>query len=336
MAHFTLNKDVALDQYAQVEEQADIVSFSSKTNPLVTKVLEENTNSWFSIHTFSELNNVQDKTRVLFFAQGWTPDSVRYLLEQGITRFVVDNENDLVVLLENLDRRIVLFLRVKLQEFTIKTERYYVFGMSSEVVSKRILTINNPDIEIGIHFHRKTQNMSEWNLQYQLRQMFSDEVINKIKYVNIGGGLPVQYANTNMDVIDSIKKQISHLKEWLNQRNILLVIEPGRFIAAPSGKLVTKIVAIHEDTIIVDASVYNTDMDALIVPVKLLVEGEMERGESKQYVVKGITPCSLDLFRYRVYLPEKKVGDELVFLNAGAYNFSSDFCDLRKLETITE
>ena len=46
-----------------------------------------------------------------------------------------------------------------------------------------------------------------------------------------------------------------------------------------------------------------------------------------------MTPCSMDLFRYRVYLDNPKVGDELVFLNAGAYNFRTDFCDLEEIET---
>ncbi|MCH7902834.1 hypothetical protein IIC68_03715 [archaeon] len=35
----------------------------------------------------------------------------------------------------------------------------------------------------------------------------------------------------------------------------------------------------------------------------------------------------------KVYMKDPKEGDKLVFLNAGAYNFSSDFCDLEKLET---
>jgi ornithine decarboxylase len=49
-------------------------------------------------------------------------------------------------------------------------------------------------------------------------------------------------------------------------------------------------------------------------------------------VIKGVTPCSLDLFRYRVYLKNPKVGDEITFLNAGAYNFTTDFCNLEKIE----
>ena len=54
--------------------------------------------------------------------------------------------------------------------------------------------------------------------------------------------------------------------------------------------------------------------------------------EGKNYIIKGVTPCSMDLFRYRVYLDNPKVGDKMVFINAGAYNFASDFCDLEKLD----
>ena len=106
------------------------------------------------------------------------------------------------------------------------------------------------------------------------------------------------------------------------------------------GKLITEVIGIHENNIIVNASVYNTNLDALIVPVKLCVEHEYTKEEAEKdktirsYTIKGVTPCSFDLFRYRVYLKEVKVGDELVFLNAGAYNFASDFCDLEKLKTL--
>jgi len=41
----------------------------------------------------------------------------------------------------------------------------------------------------------------------------------------------------------------------------------------------------------------------------------------------------MDIFRYCVFLPDKKVGDKIVFLNAGAYNFSTDFCNLEKIDT---
>ncbi|MBT3835844.1 decarboxylase [Candidatus Woesearchaeota archaeon] len=339
--HFTLNKNIVLQQYHKTEKISDIVSYSSKTNPLVTPILEQETDAMFSIHLQNELKNVKDKSRILFLAQAWNEEQIESLINQGINWFVVDNEVDLEILVKYLDTRdtkINLLLRLKLKERTLKTEKYYVFGMESKVINQKINELSNHKNinNLGIHFHRKTQNMAEWNLQYEIEDVIPPEVLNKITILNIGGGLPSNYANTNVKVIDSIFNKINDLKSWLQTKNIKLMLEPGRFIAAPAGKLHTEIIAIHSNTIIVNTSVYNSDMDALIVPVKLLVENELEKHQGEPYVIKGITPCSLDLFRYRVYLNEPKVGDKITFLNAGAYNFSTEFCDLEKLETIEE
>jgi len=338
---FVISKGKVLEQYKKVEEAADIVSYSSKTNQIITKILEKETDCMFSVHFVNELKHVQDKSRVIFLAQGWTQEDIKSLTEQGIKWFVVDNESDLDELLkflENNDEKINLLLRLKLKENTIRTERYFVFGMKSDIINKRIKELrHNPKIEqLGIHFHRKTQNMSEWSLKYEINEVIEKEVLEMIDILNIGGGLPSDYANTNVDVVNSIFQKIKGFKEWLKEKNIKLLIEPGRFIAARSGKLITSIVGIYENNIIVNASIYNSDLDALIVPVKLLVEGELEKGKGRPYVIKGITPCSMDLFRYRVYLDNPKVGDNIVFLNAGAYNFTTNFCDLSEIETEIE
>ena len=343
-AKFTISKSKVLEQYEIVESLCDIVSYSSKTNPVVTPILEKNTDTMFSVHTENELKHIVDKSRVFFIAQAWTSDKIENLVEQGITWFVVDNEVDLNTFIDylkskNLKGKLNLLLRLKLKEHSIRTEKYYVFGMNSNVIEQWILDIKS-DIKIsskinhlGIHFHRKSQNMSEWKLQYELENTFNPDFFEQIDIINIGGGLPSVYANTNVDVFKGIYNKISELKVWLNTQNIKMMMEPGRFISAPAGKLITEVIGIHENTIVVNASVYNGDLDALIVPVKLLVEGELKKGEGKNYVIKGITPCSMDLFRYRVYLNEVKVGDTLVFINAGAYTFGSDFCDLDPMIT---
>jgi ornithine decarboxylase len=193
---------------------------------------------------------------------------------------------------------------------------------------------------LGVHFHRKTQNLAEWNLIYEISNTLNKKCFNNIDIINIGGGLPSEYANTNIKVFESIKNKILDFKNFLNDKNIKLMIEPGRFISAPSGRLITEIVGMHDNALIVNASVYNTDLDALIVPVKLKILNEFSKEVAakkeniKAYSIKGITPCSMDLFRYKVYLKSPKVKDKIIFINAGAYNFSSDFCDLQKLDTI--
>lgn len=341
-AKFILSKTKVIEQYNKVKSFADIVSYSSKTNTDATPILEKNTDSMFTLHFINELKHVKDKSRVIFLAQAWTQEQIQKLIDLGITWFAVDNETDLNTFIDFLEKntiKINLLLRIKLKENTLKTERYFVFGMKSEVINRRLREINknekikNKIENLGIHFHRKTQNMCEWNLRYEISEILEEDVLQSISFVNMGGGLPSEYANTNIDVLPGIFEKIIEFRGWLQKHNIKLIIEPGRFVCAPAVKLVTTIIGIHENNIIVNASVYNSDTDAFVVPVKLLVENELSKREGDPYVIKGITPCSMDLFRYRVYLKNPKVGDELVFINAGAYNFTTDFCDLDKLET---
>jgi len=341
MAKFIINSGIVLEQYDKVSSIADMVSYSSKTNPIVSGILEKESNCLFSIHLENELVNVVDKSRVVFLAQGWDGDMISKLVNMGVKRFIVDNIPDLEVFedfVENCEGDFTLFLRMKLKEHTLRTEKYFVFGINSEIACERIKKLHKkfPKLKLGIHFHRKTQNMSEWNLIYEVEEMIDDETFSIIEFFNIGGGLPSEYANTNVKVIDGIFERIVKFRDFVNSKSVKLIVEPGRFIAAPAGKLSSKIIRIYDKNIIVDVSVYNSDMDALIVPVKLKVDGEVSKKEGESYVIKGITPCSMDLFRYRVYLKNVKEGDELVFLNAGAYNFSSDFCNLGKVETIIE
>src|SRR3989344_1551639 len=337
---FVLSKKTALGKYEELKEVSDILAYSVKTNPVVAPILEKETDALFSIHMVNELKHVKDAGRVVFLCQGWDEELVKELIGRGINWFVVDNEHDLSVLTGYVnanDVKINLLLRVKLEENTIRTEKYFVFGMPKEAVNSCVMKIRDELgeklINLGVHFHRKTQNTSEWELKREIESMFDNNVLNRVDIINIGGGLPCEYANTRENVARGIIKGFKELKLWLNGLKIKLMLEPGRFIAAPACKLVTRIVNLYGNTIVVNASVYNTNLDALIVPVKLRVEGELKKGEGRAYAIKGITPCSMDLFRYRVYLKNPKIGDELVFLNAGAYNFWSDFCELGRVGT---
>ena len=80
---FILSKNVALEQYHKVEEIADIVSYSSKTNQKVSHVLEENNDCFFSVHMENELKHIQNMSRIMFLAQGWTPEQIEKSLQPG-------------------------------------------------------------------------------------------------------------------------------------------------------------------------------------------------------------------------------------------------------------
>ena len=333
---FLYDTETCLEQYKSVNNVSDVVSYSSKTNPVVTEILEEHTDSYFSIHSMDEMKNVNDPSRTIFLAQAWEEDEIDRILSKGVTNIVVDNKRDLDKLktyLEKHDVTINLSLRMKLKEYSVRTEKHFVFGMDSDTVNTEIhrLKENGAIERLGIHFHRKTQNISEWSYKKELEGALDKQTFTIIDHINIGGGIPSEYVNTNKRVIPTILSKIEDLKEWMNEQGIDLVIEPGRYISAPTASLKTTIKAIYKNNIVIDTSVYQGDMDALIVPVKLRISEEVGEDEGDPYVIKGKTPCSRDLFRYRTYLKNPQEGDELTFLNAGAYNFSTDFCSLQDI-----
>ncbi len=209
-AKFILSKRKVLEQYNKIKDLASVVSYSSKTNQNVTKILEEETDSMFSVHMVDELKHIKDNSRVIFLAQGWSEEFILELILKRINYFVVDNENDLDILLSFLEKheyKVNLFLRIKLKEMTVKTERYFVFGMNADIINKRIREIksNEKILNLGVHFHRKTQNMSEWNLKYEISNILEEDVFKMLDMINIGGGIPSFYANTNFDVISKFE-----------------------------------------------------------------------------------------------------------------------------------
>ncbi|MBN1376757.1 decarboxylase [Candidatus Woesearchaeota archaeon] len=344
-AKFVLSKKKVLEQYNKIEKLCDMVSYSFKTNNEVGKILEDKTGCVFNVAFKNSVDEIKDKKRIWFLVQGWNEKELKELIDKNITSFIIDNENDLRILedfLRENNTKVNILLRLRLKEHTIFTEKYFVYGFYSDAINKNILRIiEDKKIyekidNLGIHFHRKTQNIGEWSLKFELENLIKEEVFKKIDIVSIGGGLPSYYRNSSVFDIEKIFEKIKETRNFLDKYNIKLIIEPGRFIAAPSIKLITYVRNVYENTIIINASVYNTNLDTILLPLKLLVENELDvhgnKGES--YLIKGYTPCSLDIFRYSVRLKNKpKIGDKIVFINAGAYNYRTDFCDLNKLNT---
>tara|TARA_Y100000310_G_scaffold42264_1_gene39554 strand:+ start:1238 stop:2284 length:1047 start_codon:yes stop_codon:yes gene_type:complete len=340
-AKFVLSKECVKEQLIKVNGLADEVSYSFKTNYEVGKVLEEIGGCDFSVHSVESLKMLGCVERVWFFGQAWCEDELINLFERGVRKFVVDNQKDLDLLLGFMKEKnvgIELLLRMRLKEHTIHKGKHFVFGFYSKDVRGLVKELKEKEniVKLGIHFHRKTQNLSDWGLIEELEGCFDEGFFDCIDFVNIGGGLPCVYKNYREGVVESVLEKIKEVRKWLNLKGVKMIVEPGRFIAGPSIKLIAKVKNIYDGNIIINCSVYNSAMDSFVSHVRLLVENEFGCGGErvKAYTIKGCTPDSLDVFRYKVFLKDGGGGDEIVFLNAGAYNFSTDFCNLEKLETV--
>lgn len=335
-AKFILSKSKLLRQYKIVSELADEVSYSFKTNPKVGILLEKLTKCKFTVQSLKSLDFVKDKKRVWFLAQSLDSESLGKLFSLGVNSFIVDNNTDLEFILKHIAKKNVkinLMLRMRMKEYTVKTQRHYVYGLFSSEVNELISKLKpNKNISaLGIHFHRKTENIGEWGMQEELAELLEKKTLGSIDMIDMGGGIPVEYKNYSVEALPHIFAKIKKFKKWANSYGIKTIAEPGRFLAAPCIELQCRITSMDKGTILVNCSVYNSSMDTIVANIKLPLKGELNSGE--RYLIKGCTPDSMDIFRYRVYLKNPNVGDTLTFLNAGAYTYSTNFCNLEELDT---
>ncbi|MBU0757232.1 MAG: hypothetical protein KKF44_04150, partial [Nanoarchaeota archaeon] len=206
---------------------------------------------------------------------------------------------------------------------------------------KEIVTNKNFNY-LGIHNHLVSQNTNlelwEKNIK-SLSEFVLDLKINhniRSKILDIGGGYPIKYHSPQN--VPTIQEIIKKIQKHFTKLDCQLYIESGRYIMGPAAILISKIETIKiyrgKKVMIIDSSVYSSSMDTLVVGLLLNCLNISKENSQKmcEYIIRGQTPCSLDIFRRKVILPEVKEGDFIVFINAGAYNYSSDFTLVNKAQ----
>ena len=340
-AKFILNWNIVEEQVKSLFDLGLSVSYSYKTNHEVGDVLQDlNLGTYFSIHSKDEIKMIKDKSKIIFFIQAESFEELEGIIHQGILNFVVDNEidfNNILSVAKSLNVKINLSIRMKFQENRIGTGKYFVYGLPSKRVNELIIREKENKFidKFGIHIHRKSQNTSEWEIISELNDSIFSEVFDRLDFINLGGGLPVKYKSYSSDILNYIFKKLKETIEWLKERKVEIFIEPGRYIAATSIKLETEIIQIQDKNIILNTTIYNCALDTILTGTKMIIEGELnDNEEGDYYLIKGNSPTRDDIFRYNVKLKNPKVGDKIVFLNAGAYNYTTDFFGYTKLETV--
>ncbi|MBT7706220.1 decarboxylase [archaeon] len=338
-AKFILSKKILKDQVKKLTGLGLGISYSYKTNRIVGDVLQElSPEVDYSLHAEEEIEMIEDKSKIHFFTQAELEEDLKKILNLGVLSFVVDNEVDfrrLLRVVEDMGIKISLSLRMKFQEHRVGTGKYFVYGMPATKVNELIKEISNHEFidKLGIHLHRKSQNTSEWEIVEELEDSIDKSNLERLDFLNLGGGLPSIYRSSSVDVYDYVFGKLKKAREWLNEKGIKTIIEPGRFLAAPCVTLETEIIQKYDNNLVINTTIYNCAVDNVLTGTKMLVEGEMGM-DGNDFLIKGNSPTRDDIFRYKVMLRgDIGVGDKIIFLNAGAYNYTTDFFGFKKLET---
>ena len=154
---------------------------------------------------------------------------------------------------------------------------------------------------------------------------------HNIRYVDAGGGLGIDYAATlpgsANDPAKQIEKYAAALTKGLGNEPAHLLLEPGRFIVAQAGALLTRVLYVKKNGsktfVITDAAMNDLIRPALYHAHHEIIPIKQPAGKSSLVVdVVGPVCESGDFFARDRALPTVKPNDLVLLLDAGAYGMS--------------
>ena len=290
--------------------------------------------------------------KVYFHGNNKTVGEIKMALEFGVGRFVVDNENELM-LLSNLakERGItanVLF-RIKpgidahTHDFVRTGQIDSKFGVALETgeaidIVKKAINTDNINY-CGVHCHIASQVFEAEPFCEAAEVMMN--FIKEIKDVcgvdtdelNLGGGFGVAYTEKDTPIeydkyMEAVSNVIHEKSRELGVKLPFILMEPGRSIVADAG---ITLYTIGNIKVIPDVRTYvSVDGGMADNPRYIMYQAEYtfeianKANEEKTEVVTIAGKCceSGDLLGEHVKLQKAEIGDTLAVLTTGAYNYS--------------
>ncbi|MEM1110867.1 MAG: diaminopimelate decarboxylase [Pseudomonadota bacterium] len=298
--------------------------------------------SGFDIVSVGELERViaagGDPSRVVFSGVGKQPHEMTRALQAGIHCFNVESQPEL----DSLNRvagelGIMAPVSVRVNpDVDAQTHPYISTGLrenkfgvdmdTATAVYQRIGEL--PHVEaVGVDCHIGSQLTQLSPFIDALRRLLAlvDDLASQgihIRHLDLGGGLGVTYGD---EAPPSVSDYISAIRTEIGERDLQLVFEPGRSIAANAGALLTRVEYLkptpEHSFAIVDAGMNDLIRPALYEAwMDIQVVAPAARGQRARWDVVGPVCESADFLGKQRDLA-LTTGSLLAVLGAGAYGF---------------
>jgi len=296
----------------------------------------------FDIVSAGELERViragGDPAKVVFSGVGKQRWEMRRALEAGVRCFNVESDTELDRLNEvagELGVKAPVSLRVNPDvdagshpyiSTGLKDNKFGIDIAEAPAVYERAAALPNLDIQ-GVDCHIGSQLTSVSPFLDALDRVLAliDALAEKqivIRHLDMGGGLGVTY---DQEQPPQPSDYVTALAERMGQRELELIMEPGRSIAANAGILLTRVEFLkcteHRNFAIIDAAMNDLIRPALysawqsIIPVR-----PRHDAEEKTWDLVGPV-CETGDFLGKDRLLRLQTGDLLAVRSAGAYGF---------------
>ncbi|WAF86065.1 diaminopimelate decarboxylase [Metapseudomonas otitidis] len=297
--------------------------------------------SGFDIVSSGELERVLaaggSADRIVFSGVGKSRDDMRRALEVGVHCFNVESVDELErlqVVAAEMDVKAPISLRVN-PDVDAGTHPYISTGLKenkfgiaieqAEAVYLRAASLSNLDV-IGVDCHIGSQLTSLPPFLDALDRLLAlvDRLATQgvhIRHLDLGGGLGVRYKDEQPPVAGDYIKAV---RERIAGRDLALVFEPGRYIVANAGVLLTQVEYLkhteHKNFAVIDAAMNDLIRPALYQAWMDVVPVQPRDGEAQRYDLVGPI-CETGDFLAKDRDLALAEGDLLAVRSAGAYGF---------------
>lgn len=276
--------------------------------------------------------------KIVFSGVGKSVDDITRALEVGVHCFNVESTNELERLqsiAQKLGKIAPISLRIN-PDVDAKTHPYISTGLKenkfgidiseAEAIYNHAATLKNLQIKgidchIGSQLTSLTPFLDALDRLLRLMDRLADKGIH-IEHLDLGGGLGVRYHN---ETPPPAQEYIKAIKERLADRKVSLIFEPGRYIVANAGILVTKIEYLKhtpdKNFAVVDAAMNDLIRPALYQAWMDIKPIKEKSGSNEQYDIVGPICETGDFFGKNRELNVAE-GELLAIFSSGAYGFA--------------
>ncbi len=258
---------------------------------------------------------------------------IRTALSFGVTRFVVDNADELRKFVK-FRTRASLLIRVAFRSDAV-CDFSRKFGCDPGAVADLLALAAKLDIKVeGLSFHAGSQ-ASGPAMHVEAIEVCRDLIGqaaqrgHRLETLDIGGGFPVDYLQRSSPIEEfcaPICRALSSLAPPMR-----IIAEPGRYIAAPAAAAVSSVMgcALRDGRwwYYLDDGVYGSYSGQMYDHASYPIECLAAAGPTYPSVLAGPTCDGIDVINEHMALPKLKNGDLIVGRSMGAYTWacSSEF-----------
>lgn len=339
--------EIFKQQLSTLLQQKISIHFAMKANPN-THILNCMKSQGLGVDIVSggelahALKNGFAADKIVFSGVAKTHAEIEQAIDAGVAQFNVESPSELrriKKISEQKNKTAQIVLRIN-PNVDAKTHPYIATGIAenkfglNESQYQECLEVLKSTKALkyrGISCHIGSQildvSVFRQSLHFQ-KQVFQKAIEqgNQLDVFNIGGGLGINYAEDSETDIVRLKNYTNLLAEELKNINATIQFEPGRFLVARCGYLLTQIEYLKNTTeknfILCNSGMNHLLRPALYGAKHRIFSVQKRPGQQKNYDVVGPVCESSDFLGKDIMLSPSEEGDWLCVCDAGAYGAS--------------